>query len=221
MKEIYGLLPRIMDTAAARVVVELGAHQGEDTVQLRRVFPNALLYSFEPDPRNIHAMRQNGTACLTTLIEAAVADHDGTAEFHLSSADMRSAPAWVKSEDYAGSSSLKPAAGLARSHPWCNLDKSVIVRTVTLDTFARARGIEHIDFLWADVQGAEDLLIAGGQRILANTGFLYTECSDQGEYQGQIGLDEIVRRLPGHWEVVERFPYDVLLRNLTVLEGPR
>ncbi|MBL8990857.1 MAG: FkbM family methyltransferase, partial [Phycisphaerae bacterium] len=91
MTDIYRLLPQVMATASARVVVELGAHRGEDTMRLRATFPNARLYSFEPDPRNIHAMRQSGVAAFTTLIEAAVSDRDGEAPFHLSSADLQGA----------------------------------------------------------------------------------------------------------------------------------
>lgn len=221
MSNIYSLLPQVMATASARVVLELGAHRGEDTLKLRRLFPGARLYSFEPDPRNIHAMRQTGMAAFTTLIEAAVSDRDGEAEFHLSSADLVGAPAWVTDAEYGGSSSLKRPDALTRTHPWCRLDRTATVRTVSLDTFVRERGLRHIDLIWADVQGAEDLMIAGGRDALAMTAMLYTECSDGREYQGQLPLDELLRRLPGRWEVVRRFPYDVLLRNLTLLDEPR
>jgi len=62
-------------------------------------------------------------------------------------------------------------------------------------------------------------MIAGGRIALAHTSFLYTECTEANEYEGQIGLCEMLERLPGRWEVVERFPFDVLLRNLTAAEG--
>lgn len=190
-------------------------------MRLRRAFPNAHLFSFEPDPRNIHAMRQNGAARLTTLVEAAVADQDGPREFHLSSAELAGAPSWVKTTEYSGSSSLKRPAHHTFAHPWCKFESSITVRGLTLDTFVSAHEIDRIDFMWADVQGAEDLLIAGGQQALSRTEFLYTECVENSEYQGQIGLDEILRRLPGAWELVERFPYDALLRNRTLLDAPR
>ena len=73
-------------------------------------------------------------------------------------------------------------------------------------------GIEHVDFIWADVQGAEVDLVEGGQRTLANTRLLYTEINDIEMYEGQITLEGLLARLPG-WSVVKRYPNDVLLRN--------
>jgi FkbM family methyltransferase len=213
MKEIYNLLQQITDTQAARVVMELGAHRGEDTTHLRRTFPYAQLYSFEPDPRNIAAMRRNGSADKATLVEAAVSDRDGSASFHLSSAVLSIAPAWVSDAEYSGSSSLKRPLGDV--HPWLKFDATVVVSTLTLDTFARERGVEHIDLIWADVQGAEDLMIVGGKTALSHTSLLYTECTETGEYEGQIGLEEILELLPGRWDVVKRYPFDVLLRNMS------
>jgi FkbM family methyltransferase len=221
MKEIYNLLPQIMDTRAARVVMELGAYRGEDTAHLRRTFPNAQLYSFEPDPRNVEAMRRNGLPDKTALVEAAVSDRDGSASFHLSSAELSIAPAWVSDAEYSGSSSLKRPLGTSGVHPWLRFDATVVVPTLTLDTFVRERGIEYIDFIWADLQGAEDLMIAGGKSALSNASLLYTECTETSEYEGQIGLEEILERLPRRWEVVKRFPYDVLLRNMSYSFGAR
>jgi FkbM family methyltransferase len=213
MKEIYAVLPEILDASAARVVLELGAHQGEDTRHLRRAFPGAELYSFEPDPRNVEAMRKNGSISETTLLEAAVSDHDGFATFHLSRAELGDAPSWVRDAEYSGSSSLKRSEDV---HPWLRFETAVTVPTVTLDTFVRRYGIEHIDVVWADVQGAEDLMIAGGQQALSATSFLFTECMEAKEYEGQIDLGEMLERLPGEWEILRRFPFDVLLRNLAV-----
>ena len=215
MKEIYSLLPQIVDTRAARVVLELGAYQGEDTAHLSRTFPNAQIYSFEPDPRNVDAMRRNGSADKTALVEAAVSDRDGSAAFHLSSAELSIAPGWVSDAEYSGSSSLKRPLGIPEVHPWLRFEATVVVPTLMLDTFVRERGIDHIDLIWADVQGAEDLMIAGGEKALAATSLLYTECTETSEYEGQIGLEEILERLPGTWDVVKRFPFDVLLRNRT------
>jgi FkbM family methyltransferase len=215
VKEIYAVLPEVLDPTSARVVVELGAHQGEDTLQLRRLFPNAELYSFEPDPRNVEAMRRNGSAAATTLVEAAVSDRDGFATFHLSSAALDEAPSWVRDAEYSGSSSLKPPGAVADVHPWLRFDRAVTVATLSLDSFVRERSIRWIDFVWADVQGAEDLMLAGGTTALSRTELLYTECAESGEYEGELGVEEIVDRLPGSWEVVRRFPFDVLLRNVT------
>ena len=72
--------------------------------------------------------------------------------------------------------------------------------------------MEDIDFIWADVQGAEGDMIRGGQRALAKTRFLYTEYCNRELYEGQLSLRQMLGLLP-EFEVVRRFPNDVLLEN--------
>ncbi len=126
-------------------------------------------------------------------------------------------PAGAAERPVSASSSLKKPVKHLEMAPWVKFDTKVKVKVVTLDTFAATEGLAAIDFIWADVQGAEDQMIAGGQKALATTSYLYTEYSDVEVYQGQINLKQIVERLPGKWEVLEDFGDDVLLRNVTKL----
>jgi hypothetical protein len=50
--------------------------------------------------------------------------------------------------------------------PGARFNDSIIVKTKRLDTWYREEGIESVDFIWADVQGAEENLIKGGQEAL-------------------------------------------------------
>ena len=72
--------------------------------------------------------------------------------------------------------------------------------------------IDTVDFIWADVQGAEGDMIRGGLRVLSRTRYLYTEWSDDELYEGQATLTEILRLLPD-FRVVELWSDDVLLEN--------
>ncbi len=220
---IYAVLPELLGGLPAPVILEIGAHYGQDTVDLRTLFPTARMWSFEPDPRNIYRIKKNGITKATTLVEAAVGDRDGTAEFLLSSGlPPPEDPNYRRGqtrEPWSYSSSLKkPRAHLERV-PWVKFESKATVRVVRLDTFAAAENLREVDFIWADVQGAEDQMIAGGQTLLAGTSYLYTEYSDEELYEGQIGLGELVKRLPGRWEVLEDYGNDVLLRNVTKM-GP-
>lgn len=40
--------------------VEIGMHFGTDTVDFRRMKPNARIVSFEPDPRNVQMIKKLG-----------------------------------------------------------------------------------------------------------------------------------------------------------------
>lgn len=198
---------------AAHTIIEIGAHVGSDSRQLRRFFPNATIYCFEPDPRNTYAFRKAGLDGVVNLVEAAIGDIDGESMMHLSTGAPLKRDPNLPSNLWTYSSSLKKPVEHLKQFPWVKFGAQAKVKVMRLDTFVQARGIERIDFLWADVQGAEDQMIAGGQRALARTRYLYTEYADRELYQGQIPLSEILKRLPGEWEVLGHFPEDVLLRN--------
>jgi FkbM family methyltransferase len=201
-------------------IFEVGAHVGSDSLKLRQCFPRARIHCFEPDPRNVFAFKQAGVHKVVTLVEAAVGAEDGTAEMFLSTGAPKRPDPNLKSGVWTYSSSLKPPRDHLRRFPWVKFEARAKVRVIRLDTYVEQQGIGVVDFLWADVQGAEDQLIAGGQRALARTRYLYTEYADQPLYEGQIPLDEIVRRLPGRWDVLARFPDDALLRNAAFPADP-
>jgi hypothetical protein len=63
--------------------------------------------------------------------------------------------------------------------------------------YARLDGVEslqgaHIDSMWVDVQGAEDLVFAGAQETLRCTKYLYTEYCNQELYEGQLNLAQLL-----------------------------
>lgn len=218
MNPIYPILSSLLDPASRLTIIECGAHDGSDSYSLRRTFPHASIFSFEPDPRNIAKIRERGIDRVVDLNAAAVGDRDGTAPFHLSSANMsKDCPAWIRSPEWSGSSSLKQPVEHLERHPWCEFNQTLDVPILKLDTFQTVKGLANLDLIWADVQGAEDLLIAGAQKALASCSYFYTEYGETQEYAGQLGLAQIMTRLPGIWEVVRQFPYDVLLRNVSKL----
>ena len=86
------------------------------------------------------------------------------------------------------------------------------MNTRRLDTWAAEQAVDSIDFIWADVQGAEVDLIKGGRATLGKTRYFYTEYSNRELYAGQIDLKTLLKSLP-EFEVVHRYETDVLLRN--------
>ena len=71
------------------------------------------------------------------------------------------------------------------------------IKTKKLDTWVKENEIPLIDFIWADVQGAERELIEGGKETLnKKTRYFYTEFSNEELYEDQPTLDEICRLLP-------------------------
>lgn len=92
--------------------------------------------------------------------------------------------------------------------------EEVQVKCYKFDTYYQKRTLQPIiDFIWADIQGAEGDLIDGGQVAFSNVRYFYTEYSNDELYEGEIGLEEILKKLPGNWSVVEDYGSDVLLKN--------
>jgi 2-O-methyltransferase len=186
-------------TPEPKLFLELGAHLGEDTEWLSQI-PNVTVHAFEPDPRN-NILREFPNVFLHRY---AIAQDSGTAELLLSQK-------WEE-RPWTCSSSLR-APGLAHYARWpITFEGKAVVKTISLDDFYENQGIQTIDFIWCDIQGAEGDMIRGGEHALSHTRFLYTEYSDFGEFEGQINLEEIMSLLPD-WEIVYQWPDDVLLKN--------
>ena len=99
------------------VVVEIGAHYGEDSLRFLETFKNIELYCFEPDPRNISIFKKYVNDERVELFELALSNEKGEAKFYQSYQDGTETPEkydWIDSEEYtnkalnnSGSSSLK------------------------------------------------------------------------------------------------------------------
>lgn len=192
------------------IILEIGAHDGSTTNRFLRLFEKATVYAFEPDPRASEKYRANVTNPRASLFELAIADQDGTATFHMSGGR----PAGWEGGDrgWDGSGSIHPPTGHLEVHPSISFDRQIEVSVKRLDSWAAEEGIGEVDFIWADVQGAERELIAGGLETLRRTRYFYTEYSNRELYEGQITLGGILSLLPD-FQVVTRFIEDVLLRN--------
>jgi FkbM family methyltransferase len=181
-------LARLFRRSAPLVIFDIGACEGEDSIRYSRAFPNARVYAFEPLPQNHPLIRSNLAryrASSVELIPIALSDRTGTATFHVSSG-RPSEEFSGKSWNYGNkSSSLLPPAGQGPMYGWIEFKESMSVPTGTLDSFCAERGIEAIEFIHMDVQGAEHLVLSGGSAALARTTALWFEVSEQRVYQGQ------------------------------------
>jgi FkbM family methyltransferase len=180
-----------------KTFLELGAHRGTDTVWMAAL-PNVTLHCFEPDPRNHVPPLPN-----VVFNRAAISDRDGRCSLLLSR------EGWGR--EWTHSSSIKqPKNHLAR-YP-VSFGETVEVDTITLDTYCRRHDLSQIDFIWADIQGAEGEMVRGGRETLRRTHYLYTEYSDDEMYEGQATLADLLAALPD-FRVVELWEDDVLLEN--------
>ena len=210
------------------ILFEIGCHYGYDTAKFHTICPTAQIYAFEADPRNAEIFRKNPIANKVNFFERCVSDKDGEEELNLSSglppvfsqgsADQEMNNFCQTMEWTASSSIRKPTKHLEQQHPWLWFNETKKVKSIMLDTFCKEHNIKKINFIWMDVQGAEDLVFKGAKELLTNNkiDYIYTEYSDRELYENQMNLKQITEGLP-NYEILDFFNEsggtDVLLKN--------
>ncbi len=191
------------------IILEIGANRGTDTEEFLSIFPNAKLYLFEPDPRMIKVLQKKFRKNKKIILEKiALSNVSGKAKFYLSESSTG-----VGGKD---SSSLKEPKKHLEVYPEIKFDRKIFVKTETLDKWAKNEKINLIDFIWADVQGAEKELILGGSKTLNDrTRYFYTEFYNQELYKGQINLKQIKGLLP-NFKLVGIWGNNVLFKNISL-----
>jgi FkbM family methyltransferase len=203
----------------APVILEIGAHNGDHTVRFLKLFPKARVYAFEPDARAIRKFKAQVSDPRAELFEMAIGATDGEADFY-PSGGMPSDPRKraIYPEGWDASGSLRPPKTHLIIWPYVKFETKITVPVRRLDSWVQEHGVDRIDFIWADVQGAEGDLIAGGSAALARTRYFYTEYSDLEEYEGQVTLAQILDLLP-NFKILRRYKMDVLLANTALYDN--
>jgi len=218
-EDMDSVLAQVLGQMQAPVVFECGVFNGEITHKLCSYLPSGFsaYYAWEPDPRSVERIGKRGLPEGVQLIEAAVGAKDGKASFHLSGQTAATA------DDVSGvgSSLRKPMEKNETFYPWMTFGEQVEVQVFSLDSFCRRQGVDHIDFIWADVQGAERDLIQGGRETLKKTKVMFLEQEGYRLYEGQWLFPELMKDLGPDWRLACRFPSDVLLYNRKLIEPPQ
>jgi FkbM family methyltransferase len=213
--EIFDRFVQIIYPVDKPVIFEFGTCDGQHTnimcSILKHMNKNFIYHAFEGDYRiikNFKAVNANHLNQIT-LVEGAIGNTDGEVIFNLSGG-VESREGHFKQEFY-GSSSIKSPKLVTEYWPDMTFEESK-VKCYKFDTYYKEVNPGIIDFIWADIQGAEIDMIEGGREALSKTRYLYTEYSNSELYEGEIGLEEIMKKLPG-WSLVEDYGGDVLLKN--------
>ena len=119
-----------------KTILDLGSNVGATVLRYNNLYPNAHIFAFEPDPRNIKSLEKNmrNFRNKVTFSNNAISGKDGeNIEFHLGT-------------DHHWSSSL-----LDRE----STGEVVSVSTVSLNKVIEDHNIKDIDILKFDIEGAE------------------------------------------------------------------
>ena len=190
-------------------IFEIGCADGRDTQEFISTFGDLNIYCFEPEPKNIEIVKSTISYPGHHLFEGVISDVTGKLTFNRSRTD--------NPNDLSYSGSIKKPKEHLNEWPFIKFDQTIEVASITLDDFCDKNNISIIDFIWADVQGAEESMIIGGKKTFENkVRFLYTEYSNREYYEGQATLNKILSLLGPNWSLVHDFGSDVLLKNNTL-----
>jgi FkbM family methyltransferase len=176
---------RLVDRASPLTIVDVGVQQGHTSKEYLDTFPRCRLFGFEPDDANFAA----ASGMLATygaraeLAKAAVAASDGTSMLQVNSHDGTHSLLEIGDTRY-----WQSPAETVRRQP---------IATVSLDRFAADRGIDRIDILKMDIQGAE-LEALKGAGLLLERGSISVVALE-------VAFHEIYRSQPLFWDIAEHF----------------
>ena len=166
-------------TADVRTVVDIGANDGAYSEYLHGFFTPAVIHAIEPLP-----------ACQEKL-RARQRRMPGL-QIHDVALDERAGEATFFSNSYAPASSLLRLSRLSKqAFPETERESPTSVRLARLDDVLDADRLERDVLIKIDVQGVEDRVIRGGQRVFAAARFVLIEMSFVAMYEGQPLFDEV------------------------------
>jgi len=172
-----------------KVIFDVGAYDGGDSVRFKYRFPEAQVVAFEADPERHRVVSENVAPFGIACVNAAVCDRDGPMPWY-ASRDGRFA------DDKPGSqgSLYRHSEEYARRNDFVRQSaSSVTVDGLRLDTFCGRAGIGEIDVAHIDVEGAEHEVVAGLGNILPK--LIYAEVVPFDAWIGARQAKELHRRL--------------------------
>jgi FkbM family methyltransferase len=162
------------------VILDAGAADGADTIRFAKIFPSASIYAFEPVSMNYEILKQQVSKYRNVkTFKMALADYNGESEMNISENA-------TQSDSVASSSSLLEPQEHLKIHPHITFNKKEVVSTITLDSWAKKEGIDHIDVLWLDMQGMEYKVLKSSVEIIKTVQVIYTEVSLMEMYKDSI-----------------------------------
>ncbi len=161
------------------IILEAGAHHGEDTIKISQFWPLGTIYAFEPLPCSYIKLQKNVHTLTNVLcFPLALADKTCYADFYFDS---------IGTGDNGASSLYKPGKELQK-----NYDKNPLrVPAITIDEWVHQYGISHIDFLWLDMEGAELAALKSSPKILETVSAIHIEVNFRKFWDGIPLYDEV------------------------------
>lgn len=175
----FNLLPESLDLTSGPVL-DVGANKGEWTAALLRLVPAVEVVALEPAPLQAELLRDRFSGDRRVLIkQVAASDAVGKAVFHLT--------------EHSHNNSLLTPRDMNKHYGGRSWDEigQVTVETMPLDSL----GVVGPSLIKIDVQGAENLVLAGASTTLARTTAVLLEITASSHYEGDSLANDLDQQM--------------------------
>ncbi len=164
-------------------VIDIGANEGQFSDRIRMLFPDSMIYAFEPINRSFELLQKNfGKDSKFKSFNLALGDAPGKTIFNVN--------------DYSPSSSVLPQTeNLSKNFSYASTTREVSVDISTLDNVFSNIEFDLPLLVKIDVQGFENKVIAGGKKVISKAALVLCEVSFVELYKNQPLFDEVYEML--------------------------
>ncbi|MEM1318954.1 MAG: FkbM family methyltransferase [Bacteroidota bacterium] len=178
-------LKKLTKNSGPLTIFDVGAYLGETAIKFSKAFsPQSKIYAFEPFLETYEILQKNIAAYPNIKsVNIGLADSDGTAAFN--------------SNRFAATNSLLSTSAEGIKNWGVGLmetQQQIEIPVRTIDSLMEEQGVEQIDILKMDAQGAEYKVLKGAEQAMAagKIKLIYTEMIIMPTYEAQKGLDEML-----------------------------
>jgi len=165
-------------------IIDIGAHTGEFSRSIRRLLPHPSIIAFEP-------LEKPYGELVNRMAEAS-----NFKAFRCALGDCNIMKTDMHRNEFTPSSSLLEMADLHKqAFPYTAQESSETVEVRRLDDVMADMPLIDNILIKIDVQGYEDKVIRGGEKLISRAKVLIIEASFHKLYEGQPLFDEIYRSL--------------------------
>lgn len=142
------------------IILEAGGFDGADTKRMKSVWPESTSYVFEPLPNSFSKLvKIVADLPNVTLYPYALNSYSGKTHFYINVQN-------------SGASSIGfPADFVANQFNKIPIE----VQCITINDWASKYGIDHVDFIWLDIEGHELYALQASLNILDSVKAIYAE----------------------------------------------
>jgi len=148
---INNILPKLL-TSDKPIFFDVGANIGEYTSDLKRRFPDSIIYSFEPHPDNYLKLKRKKEKNIE-LLNIGLGETSGKYFLY----DLADADGTSRASQY------HEVFSLATNEQ----SKKFEIIITTLNEFTTSNNIQYIDFIKIDTEGSELAVLKGASNLLA------------------------------------------------------